>query len=409
MASSIGDETFRQVLKRAFTSSGAFIKSNITGNCLSANEVVIEENTELLSKVGRQELTAKLLSTLIGLAASFGITYFALKWLSNAMDPTHKERKNASARARKMLQLLGVKDVKLSDHELCIAANLVDPLSVSVDWKDIGGLEEVVEQIKETVIFPFRRRDLFYNSSLLQSPKGVLFYGPPGCGKTMLAKATARSAGARFINLQISSLVDKWYGESQKRAEAVFSLAVKLQPSIIFIDEIDSFLRSRQSHDHEATAMMKTQFMSLWDGIITDPNCQIMVIGATNRPQDVDAAILRRMPCMIQINKPEKIQRSNILKIILEKEQVEDLDYGKLGEITDNFCGSDLKEACRLGALNRVHEFLQTAKEDMNENFYDTEIPALRKISMADLEGAIAKVKESKHLTSRSLQYSQLD
>ncbi|XP_060063421.1 outer mitochondrial transmembrane helix translocase-like [Ylistrum balloti] len=400
MAGPLGDETLSRHLLRAFASSRSFLKSNLSGNCLSATNVAMEENGELLSKVGKQELTAKLLSTLIGLAASFGITYFALKWLSNVMDPTHKERKSATARAQKMLQLLGVKDVKLSDHELCIAANLVDPLSVSVDWKDIGGLEEVVEQIKETVIFPFRRRDLFMNSSLLQSPKGVLFYGPPGCGKTMLAKATAKSAGARFINLQISSLVDKWYGESQKRAEAVFSLAIKLQPSIIFIDEIDSFLRARQSHDHEATAMMKTQFMSLWDGIITDPNSQIMVIGATNRPQDVDAAILRRMPCMIQINKPEKIQRSNILKIILEKEQVEDLDFKKLGEITENFCGSDLKEACRLGALNRVHEVLQTAKDNMDENFYDAQLPQLRKISMADLEYAVAKVKESKHLTS---------
>lgn len=114
---------------------------------------------------------------------------------------------------------------------------------------------------------------------------GVLLHGPPGCGKTLIAKATAREAGTYFINLDLSILTDKWYGESQKLAAAVFTLAVKLQPCIIFIDEIDSFLRARNSNDHEATAMMKAQFMSLWDGLITDPNCTVIIMGATNRPQ----------------------------------------------------------------------------------------------------------------------------
>ncbi|XP_045898218.1 outer mitochondrial transmembrane helix translocase-like [Micropterus dolomieu] len=129
--------------------------------------------------------------------------------------------------------------------------------------------------MKETVILPVQKRHLFQGSRLLQPPKGVLLYGPPGCGKTLIAKATAKEAGFRFINLQPSTLTDKWYGESQKLAAAVFSLAVKLQPSIIFVDEIDSFLRSRSSSDHEATAMMKAQFMSLWDGLDTDYHCQV--------------------------------------------------------------------------------------------------------------------------------------
>ena len=102
-----------------------------------------------------------------------------------------------------------------------------------------------------------------------------------------------REAGARFLNLDISSLTDKWYGESQKLAGAVFTLAAKLQPCIIFIDEIDSLLRVRDQHDHEATAMIKAQFMQLWDGLTTDPACTVLVMGATNRPRDVDKAILR--------------------------------------------------------------------------------------------------------------------
>jgi SpoVK/Ycf46/Vps4 family AAA+-type ATPase len=145
----------------------------------------------------------------------------------------------------------------------------------------------------------------------------------------MIAKALAKESGARFINLSVSSLFDKWFGESQKRTEAIFTLAAKIQPVIIFIDEIgntlflynlgksdptydnililkiDSFLRARRSDDHECTATMKTQFMTMWDGLTTSGRQnRILIIGATNRPEDVDAAILRRMPQMFYIGLP---------------------------------------------------------------------------------------------------------
>lgn len=149
---------------------------------------------------------------------------------------------------------------------MMIAGHLVNPEEILVDWSQIAGLDDVIEELKETVILPVVRKDLFSESKLTQPPKGiirlrkrstlkylsswilqtfvliwntgVLLYGPPGCGKTMIAKATAREADMRFINLDVSILTDKWYGESQKLAAAVFSLAVKLQPCIIFIDEI---------------------------------------------------------------------------------------------------------------------------------------------------------------------------
>lgn len=103
---------------------------------------------------------------------------------------------------------------------------------------------------------------LFASSSLLGAPKGVLLFGPPGCGKTMLAKALAKESGATFINIAASVLTNKWYGESNKLVAALFSLARKTQPSIVFIDEIDSFLRERTKGDHEVTGMMKAEFMT---------------------------------------------------------------------------------------------------------------------------------------------------
>ena len=136
--------------------------------------------------------------------------------------------------------------------------------SLSIHMIDIGGLESIISSLRESVIIPLLHPELFRSSStLLTAPKGVLLYGPPGCGKTMLAKALAKESGATFINITASVLMDKWFGESNKLVAALFSLARKTQPSIVFIDEIDSFLRDRSRNDHEITGMMKAEFMTL--------------------------------------------------------------------------------------------------------------------------------------------------
>lgn len=185
----------------------------------------------------------------------------------------------------------------------------------------------------------------------------MLLYGPPGCGKTLIAKAMAKESGWWFINLDVSDLQDKWYGESEKLTAAVFSLAEKLQPCIIFIDEIDSLLRLRTTRDHEATAMMKALFMSLWDGLITDPRKAVIVMGATNRPKDIDTAILRRMAIKFHISIPDVNQRKHILDLTLKNEVVHaDFDLDKLADMTEGFSGSDLKEIARSAAVNCVED-----------------------------------------------------
>jgi len=364
--------------------------------------------------VKRNDLVAKLIANCIGLGVSLTITYFGMKYLMKALDPTNEEKRQAEKQAQELLQKIGISSVKLSNYEMCIASNLVDPLSMVTSWDDIGGLDSTIQDIKETVILPFSRSELFSNSSLIESPKGVLLHGPPGCGKTMIAKAMAKSAGARFINLQISSLVDKWYGESQKRAEAVFSLATKLQPTIIFIDEIDSFLRARSSSDHEATNMIKTQFMCFWDGLMTKKHAKIMIVGATNRPADVDAAIRRRMPCMFYIGLPPKSQRLQILKLILADEEVSDtFDYPQLASLTENLSGSDLKELCRQAAFYRVRDFLkdENAFHDADDEV-DTckeDTYKLRPFIMSDFVQALEKFKQSKDHISSTLSFLNVE
>lgn len=204
----------------------------------------------------------------------------------------------------------------------------------------------------------------------------------------------------RFLNLDVAILTDKWYGESQKLAAAVFTLAVKLQPCIIFIDEIDSFLRSRNSTDHEATAMMKTQFMMLWDGLSTENDDMVIVMGATNRPRDLDKAILRRMPAQFYIGLPDEEQRRNILELILQTEPCDsDVDCGNLARLTNQFSGSDLRELCRFAAVNRMREFMKSQQAAEKAAAEGAEIPVTvepRPITRADLTDSINKIKESK-------------
>lgn len=174
----------------------------------------------------------------------------------------------------------------------------------------------------------------------------------------MLAKAIAAESSAIFINIRMSTIMDKWFGESNKLVAAIFSLARKLQPCIIFIDEIDSFLRERKSSDHEVTANLKTEFMTMWDGLTSDG--QIMVLGATNRPNDIDDAILRRMPKRFPVPMPNTEQRRRILEITLKDARLDpDFDINLVVEKTQGMSGSDLREACRNAAWNATRDTIK--------------------------------------------------
>ncbi|KAJ9070932.1 mitochondrial dynamin GTPase Msp1, variant 2 [Entomophthora muscae] len=264
-----------------------------------------------------QPTRGKYLAEVALLIVSQVVFFYGLKYVMNSLDPSQEKKKDAKSKSQKLLDKYGKKDLQLTEYEQIISTELVHCDEIPVNFSDIGGLDLIIDELKETVIYPLKYPSLFNErSSLLGPPKGVLLYGPPGCGKTMLAKCLAKESGAAFINMRVSTLTDKWYGESNKLVSALFSLARKMQPCIVFIDEIDSFLRERRSNDHEVTGTMKAEFMTLWDGLTSGESTRIIVLGATNRPHDIDQAILRRMPKRFNITPPNVDQRHQILKLV---------------------------------------------------------------------------------------------
>ncbi|XP_031497186.1 uncharacterized protein LOC116262189 isoform X1 [Nymphaea colorata] len=269
---------------------------------------------------------------------------------------------NESKNSKKSL-----KDVATeNEFEKRLLADVIPPSDIGVTFDDIGALENVKDTLKELVMLPLRRPELFCKGQLTKPCKGILLFGPPGTGKTMLAKAVATEAGANFINISMSSITSKWFGEGEKYVKAVFSLASKISPSIIFVDEVDSLLSRRENPgEHEAMRKMKNEFMVNWDGLRTKDRERVLVLAATNRPFDLDEAVIRRLPRRLMVNLPDATNREKILKVILGKEDMApDVDLGQIGSMTDGYSGSDLKNLCVTAAHRPIREILEKEKKE---------------------------------------------
>ncbi|PXV85957.1 transitional endoplasmic reticulum ATPase [Lachnotalea glycerini] len=222
-----------------------------------------------------------------------------------------------------------------------------------VSWQDVGGLGEVKQYFKEIIEWPFQYREI-YDYVKANVPKGILLYGAPGTGKTLLAKALANELGFNFLCVKSSELMSKWYGESEKNIRQIFKKAREAAPSIIFFDEIDCLMKARGTHNESSDVQdrITSQVLIEMDGV--QEMRDVIVMGATNRIQVMDEALLRsgRFDIQIEVGKPDCPAREEIFKIHLEGRPLEkDLCFKELGENTAGLSGADIKHICDEAAL----------------------------------------------------------
>lgn len=258
--------------------------------------------------------------------------------------------------------------------------------NLNLKWDDIVGLENVKKIINEIVVWPMLRPDIF--TGLRGPPKGLLLFGPPGTGKTMIGKCIASQCKATFFSISASSLTSKWVGEGEKMVRALFFLARKMEPSVIFIDEIDSLLSQRSENENEGSRRIKTEFLVQFDGVSVGEKDRILVIGATNRPQEIDEAARRRLVKRIYVALPELEARRKMVEYLIKEYdyRIEEGGFEEIAKLTEGYSGSDMFNLCREASMEPLREI-----KDINEfNVNDT-----RPIEMKDFKTAMRQIRKS--------------
>jgi transitional endoplasmic reticulum ATPase len=234
----------------------------------------------------------------------------------------------------------------------------------NVRWSDVGGLEVIKHKLQQAVQWPLQHPESFKRLGV-EPPHGVLLYGPPGCGKTMLARAVATESEANFISIKGPEVLSKWVGESEKAIREVFRRARHAAPAIIFFDEIDAIAPSRGTGggDSHVTERVISQFLTEIDGIQSLKD--IVVLAATNRPDLLDPAMLRpgRFDRHILVPAPDEAARKQILEIYTKEMPIaKDVDLHELVKLSKNFAGSDIAACCREAALASLEESMKSTK-----------------------------------------------
>ncbi|KAJ1719615.1 hypothetical protein LPJ53_005651 [Coemansia erecta] len=292
----------------------------------------------------------------------------------------------------------------LTEYEQRLIGSVVDPQSIPTGFSQVCVKPETVTTLQEIITLPMLRPAYFSKGVLRRyGVSGILLFGPPGTGKTMLAKAVAKESGSVVLNIRASDIYDKYVGEGEKLAEAVFTLARKLAPCVIFIDEVDALFSARSSGEaNKFRRDIMNQIMSEWDGInstrkkgasaATQPlPPQVMVMAATNRPFDLDDAILRRLPRRILVDLPSAADREKILAIHLAGEELDsDVDMAALGRRTESFSGSDLKNLCVAAALASLRE---RVKEEVGDATIENGQSIIDRLRSSKKTGAAASIK----------------
>ena len=295
------------------------------------------------------------------------------------------------------------------------ALSVCDPSSLrdskvevpDISWADIGGLEDTKRELQEMVRYPIEHRGLFEKFGM-QASRGVLFYGPPGCGKTLMAKAIANECGANFISVKGPELLNMWFGGSEANVRDLFDKARAASPCILFFDEMDSIARARGaggSGSSETSDRVINQILSEIDGMGSGKT--LFIIGATNRPDILDPGIMRpgRLDQLIYIPLPDRESRVSIFKANLRKSPIhDDISLDQLADVTEGFSGADITEICQRAAKNAIRESI-TAELERKKRVEDGELTQEEADALPDQVPAITKAhfEESMSKARRSV------
>ncbi|XP_049878052.1 spastin isoform X3 [Pectinophora gossypiella] len=259
-----------------------------------------------------------------------------------------------------------------------------------VHWDDIAGQDAAKQALQEMVVLPSLRPELFTG---LRSPaRGLLLFGPPGNGKTLLARCVAAECSATFFSISAATLTSKYVGDGEKMVRALFQVARELQPSIIFVDEVDSLLCERSSGEHEASRRLKTEFLVEFDGLPAAGADRLVVMAATNRPQELDEAALRRFPKRVYVSLPDLRTRCALLQRVLARgaaaSALTEDELTRLAALTDGYSGSDLTALCRDAALGPIRELDP-------EEVKCLDLSLVRSITFQDFLDALKRIRPS--------------
>ncbi|MHA2432960.1 MAG: AAA family ATPase [Candidatus Thorarchaeota archaeon] len=258
----------------------------------------------------------------------------------------------------------------------------------STKMSEVAGLEAAKQAIHDAIVAPMKHPELF-KPKARQPWRGILFYGPAGCGKTLIAKAVAAEVNATFFNVSAGNIVSKWLGESEKLVMTLFQLARKSQPAIIFMDELDSVGVSRSGDDVGGERRLKTQLLTELQGLASNAEDRITVIGATNLPWELDFALRSRFEKKIHVPLPDKTARKHIFQIHMEDIDVApEVDYEELADLSEGYRGRDLSVVCRETAMEPIRDLQHTGRMDDDE-----EILEIRSVSRLDFLQAIENIK----------------
>ncbi|VVC96624.1 unnamed protein product [Leptidea sinapis] len=268
-----------------------------------------------------------------------------------------------------------------------IESEIIDKGS-PIGWDDIAGLQLAKSVIQEAVVWPLLRPDIF--TGLRRPPKGILLFGPPGTGKTLIGKCVAAQCRATFFSISASSLTSKWIGDGEKMVRALFAVARCHQPAVIFIDEIDSLLTARSDSEHESTRRIKTEFLVQFDGAATGEEDRLLIVGATNRPQELDEAARRRLVKRLYIPLPDTLARKQIILNLLKTEDnvMSCDDVEEVARLTEGFSGADMKSLCSEAAMGPIRSVPMSQIINIDRN-------KVRAVNVDDFRSALQRVRPS--------------